>query len=57
MSDNNNTQVAERDQGAVTRQEATEARRRQTLTPAVDIVEKTATGSPCGRTCQRSEQS
>ena len=39
MGDNTNTQVVERDQGAVTRHEATEARRRQTLTPSVDIVE------------------
>lgn len=38
MSDNN-TRIAERDQGVVTRQEATDARRRQTLTPSVDIVE------------------
>jgi HSP20 family protein len=39
MNENANTQVAERDPGAVTRQEATEARRRQTLAPSVDIVE------------------
>jgi HSP20 family protein len=38
MSDN--TQIAQRDEGgAVTRQESDEARRRVTLTPAVDIVE------------------
>ena len=37
MSDN--TQITERDQGGVARRDAAEARRRQTLTPAVDIVE------------------
>lgn len=39
MSENTNTQIAERDQGAVTRQKATEAHRGQTLAPSVDIVE------------------
>ncbi|CAL8473624.1 Hsp20/alpha crystallin family protein [Caballeronia sp. S22] len=39
MMSENNTQIAERDRGAVTRQEVTNARRRQTLTPSVDIVE------------------
>src|ERR1700740_3233586 len=37
MSDN--TQIAQRDQGAVTRAEPDEARRRVALTPAVDIFE------------------
>ncbi|SAL00135.1 heat shock protein Hsp20 [Caballeronia calidae] len=37
MSDN--TQITERDQGGVARRDAADARRRQTLTPAVDIVE------------------
>ena len=37
MSDN--TQLAQRDQGAVTRAESNEARRRAALTPAVDIFE------------------
>jgi HSP20 family molecular chaperone IbpA len=37
MSDN--MQLAQRDEGAVARQEADEARRRATLTPAVDIFE------------------
>jgi HSP20 family protein len=39
MSENTNTQIAQRDQGGVTRQAASEASRRQTLTPSVDIVE------------------
>ena len=39
MSDN--MQLAQRDGGAVARQEADEARRRVTLTPAVDIFEDT----------------
>jgi HSP20 family protein len=37
MSDN--TQIAQRDHGAVTRAEPDEARRRAALTPAVDIFE------------------
>ncbi|AUT66499.1 Hsp20/alpha crystallin family protein [Paraburkholderia terrae] len=37
MSDN--TQVAQRDQDAVTRAESSDVRRRATLTPAVDIFE------------------
>lgn len=37
MSDN--TQIAQHDQGAITRAESDEARRRLTLTPAVDIFE------------------
>ncbi|GJH17339.1 Hsp20/alpha crystallin family protein [Caballeronia novacaledonica] len=37
MSDN--TQITERDQDGVARRDAADARRRQTLTPAVDIVE------------------
>lgn len=37
MSDK--TQIAQRDQGAVTRTESDEARRRAALTPAVDIFE------------------
>jgi len=37
MSDN--MQLAQRDEGAVSRQETDEARRRVTLTPAVDILE------------------
>ncbi|SAL86811.1 heat shock protein Hsp20 [Caballeronia arvi] len=37
MSDN--TQITERDESGVTRQNAADARRRQTLTPAVDIIE------------------
>jgi HSP20 family molecular chaperone IbpA len=37
MSDN--TQIAQREPGAVTRQDGAEARRRATLTPSVDIIE------------------
>lgn len=39
MSDYTNTQIAERGSDGVTRRQANEAARRQTLTPAVDIIE------------------
>ncbi|SAK94419.1 heat shock protein Hsp20 [Caballeronia catudaia] len=36
---NENTQVAQRDEGAMTREQSDETRRRATLTPAVDVFE------------------